>query len=52
MRLVVPRKYGYKSAKYVYRIELDDKPISGFWVAYGYPYEADVAPERLREGKY
>lgn len=52
VRLVVPRKYAYKSAKYVYRIELDDKPISGFWVAYGYPYDADVTPTRLREGKY
>ncbi len=52
VRLVVPRKYAYKSAKYIYRVELDDKPISGFWVAYGYPYDADVSASRLREGRY
>lgn len=48
LRLVVPRKLAYKSAKYVYRIELDNEPRLGYWEKYGYPYEADVPPERLR----
>ncbi|MCP4602966.1 MAG: molybdopterin-dependent oxidoreductase [Proteobacteria bacterium] len=52
LRLIVPRKFGYKSCKYVYRIELTDKPISGYWVARGYPYEGDVPKSRLRLGKY
>lgn len=51
-RLVVPRLLGYKSAKYVERIELTDQPIEGFWVAAGYGYDGDVPPERLRPGKY
>lgn len=51
-RLVVPRKYGYKNPKFVYRIELTDKPINGYWVAFGYPYDGDVPDSRLRPGKY
>jgi len=51
-RLVVPRLFGYKSAKYVERIELTDHPIEGYWVAKGYDYDAEVQPERLRPGKY
>lgn len=52
LRLVVPRKFGYKSAKYVYRIELTDAPLDAYWEQRGYTYEADVPPSRLREGKY
>lgn len=52
LRLVVPRLQGYKSAKYVYRMELDDKPVDGFWVKAGYPYSAQVPASRLRPGKY
>ncbi|MDJ0763548.1 MAG: molybdopterin-dependent oxidoreductase [Myxococcota bacterium] len=52
LRIVVPRKWAYKSAKYVYRIELDDKPIEGYWVARGYPYDADVPKDKLRPGKH
>jgi len=48
LRLVVPYKWGYKSAKYVYRIELTDGPISGFWVDRGYSYEGNVPEDRLR----
>ncbi len=51
-RLVVPRLYGYKNAKYVYRIELDDEPVLGFWEQAGYPYDGVVTERRLREGKY
>ena len=52
LRMVIPRKYAYKSAKYVYRIELTDGPVKGYWEKYGYSYEADVHEMRLREGKY
>jgi hypothetical protein len=52
LRLVVPRKFGYKSAKYVYRIELTDTPIEGYWEHRGYGYSADVPISRLRPGKY
>jgi DMSO/TMAO reductase YedYZ molybdopterin-dependent catalytic subunit len=52
LRLVVPRLYGYKSAKYVERIELTDQPVEGYWVEAGYPYGGEVAESRLREGKY
>jgi DMSO/TMAO reductase YedYZ molybdopterin-dependent catalytic subunit len=52
LRIVIPRKFGYKNAKYVYRITLADAPIQGFWEQYGYGYDADVPEDRLREGKY
>ncbi len=52
LRGVVPRKWGYKNVKYVYRIELDDELVEGFWVKSGYPYQGDVPPEKLRPGKY
>jgi hypothetical protein len=52
LRLVVPRLLGYKNAKYLERIELTDKAISGYWVAAGYPYDGEVPKTRLREGKY
>ena len=52
LRLIIPRKLGYKNAKYLYRIELTDTPLWGYWEQRGYPYEADVPESRLREGKY
>lgn len=52
LRIVVPRKFGYKNAKTVERIEFTDRPVRGYWVERGYPYDADVQPERLRPGKY
>jgi len=52
VRIVIPRLFGYKSAKYVERIELSDQPIEGFWVAQGYTYRGEVQPSRLRQGKY
>ncbi len=52
LRVVMPRKLGYKSAKYVDRIEVTDEPIDGYWVKLGYSYEADVPEHRLRPGKY
>ncbi len=52
LRLVVPRLLGYKNAKYVYRVELADAPVDGYWVRWGYPYAGEVPRDRLREGKY
>jgi len=52
LRLVVPRLWAYKSPKFVYRVELADGPVEGFWVAAGYPYDGEVPADRLREGKY
>jgi hypothetical protein len=52
LRLVVPRKFGYKSAKFLQRISLTDQPLAGSWEKWGYSYDADVQPERLRPGKY
>ena len=51
-RLVIPSKLGYKNAKYVYRIELDDKFVPGYWEQQGYPADGNVSPDRLRPGKY
>ncbi len=52
LRVVIPRLLGYKSAKYIHRIELTDRPINGFWVARGYTYDGEVPENRLREGKH
>ncbi|MBN2525120.1 MAG: molybdopterin-dependent oxidoreductase [Deltaproteobacteria bacterium] len=52
LRLIIPRKLGYKNAKYIYRIELTDAPHLGYWEQLGYPYDADVPDSRLRKGKY
>ena len=52
LRTVIPRLLGYKNAKYVYRVELTDAPIEGFWVRLGYGYDGEVPPARLREGHY
>ncbi|MFC1669326.1 molybdopterin-dependent oxidoreductase [Spirochaetota bacterium] len=42
LRLIIPYKWGYKNAKYVYRIEFTDEPVYGYWERWGYPYEANV----------
>ncbi|MBI5503083.1 MAG: molybdopterin-dependent oxidoreductase [Deltaproteobacteria bacterium] len=52
LRVVAPRLLGYKNAKYVRRIELRTTPLEGYWVRAGYPYEGEVPPSRLREGRY
>ncbi|MBI5017557.1 MAG: molybdopterin-dependent oxidoreductase [Deltaproteobacteria bacterium] len=52
LRAVIPRLLGYKNAKHVERIELSDRPLSGFWVAAGYPYGGEVPAARLRPGKF
>lgn len=40
VRLVVPNMYGYKSIKWVRRVEFSDKPLVGYWEQRGYPNEA------------
>ena len=49
-RVVVPRLYGYKNAKYVERIELVTTETVGFWPSYGYTTSGEVDPSRLRPG--
>lgn len=51
-RLVVPRLWAYKSAKYIDRIELTNEPLEGYWVALGYPYLGEVPEGRLRPDRY
>jgi DMSO/TMAO reductase YedYZ molybdopterin-dependent catalytic subunit len=52
LRVVVPRLFGYKNAKYVERLELNDKPLIGYWVAAGYDLAGLVPQNRLRSGHY
>jgi DMSO/TMAO reductase YedYZ molybdopterin-dependent catalytic subunit len=52
VRLVVPRLYGYKNAKYLSRIEVTDHAVTGYWEAYGYPYAGEIPASLLRPGKY
>ena len=42
LRLVLPWMYGYKGPKWVERIELTDRPFSGYWEQRGYPTDADL----------
>lgn len=42
LRLVVPKQLGYKSVKWVTRIELTDKPVQGYWEERGYPANAPI----------
>jgi DMSO/TMAO reductase YedYZ molybdopterin-dependent catalytic subunit len=41
LRLVVPRRYFWKSAKWVTRLEVVDRDAPGFWERNGYHNEAD-----------
>jgi len=42
VRLVVPGKWGYKSVKWVGRIEVDDTFDVGYWERQGYPDQATI----------
>jgi DMSO/TMAO reductase YedYZ molybdopterin-dependent catalytic subunit len=42
LRLVVPKQLGYKSVKWVTRIEVTDKPVTGYWEQRGYPSNAPI----------
>jgi len=48
-QLVAQSKLGYKWIKWVTRIELSDKPFSGYWEQRGYSNDADV-PKAWLEG--
>ena len=51
LRLVVPKQLGYKSVKWVTRIEVTDKPVQGYWEQRGYPSNAPDDPTgRRRRG--
>jgi DMSO/TMAO reductase YedYZ molybdopterin-dependent catalytic subunit len=42
LRLVVPKQLGYKSVKWVERIELTDSIRAGYWESNGYPEDAPI----------
>jgi DMSO/TMAO reductase YedYZ molybdopterin-dependent catalytic subunit len=42
LRLVVPKQLGYKSVKWVTRIEVTDKTVQGYWEQRGYPTNAPI----------
>ena len=42
LRLVVPKQLGYKSVKWVVRLEVTDHPVTGYWEHNGYPMDAPV----------
>jgi DMSO/TMAO reductase YedYZ molybdopterin-dependent catalytic subunit len=42
IRLVVPTQLGYKSVKFVRRLEVVDHGERGYWEQYGYPVDAPV----------
>jgi DMSO/TMAO reductase YedYZ molybdopterin-dependent catalytic subunit len=46
LRLIVPRKYFWKSAKWLKRIELLPTDRPGFWERYGYHNDADPWQEQ------
>lgn len=41
LRLIVPQKYGYKSAKWVYRLKFTEDKELGFWETHGYSDSAN-----------
>ena len=42
VRLLVPRMYGYKSVKWVNKIDFAPRPISGYWEVRGYDVDAYI----------
>jgi DMSO/TMAO reductase YedYZ molybdopterin-dependent catalytic subunit len=40
LRLIMPAMFGYKSVKWVYRIQVVEQPIVGFWEQRGYDMDA------------
>jgi DMSO/TMAO reductase YedYZ molybdopterin-dependent catalytic subunit len=45
LRLVLPKRYFWKSAKWIRGLELLDHDIPGFWERYGYHNNADFTKE-------
>jgi DMSO/TMAO reductase YedYZ molybdopterin-dependent catalytic subunit len=46
LRLVLPKRYFWKSAKWIRGLEFLDHDIPGFWERYGYHNEADFTKEQ------
>ncbi|HTX68309.1 MAG TPA: molybdopterin-dependent oxidoreductase [Thermoleophilia bacterium] len=42
LRLIVPKQLGYKSVKWVVRVELSAEQVPGYWESRGYPEDAPV----------
>jgi DMSO/TMAO reductase YedYZ molybdopterin-dependent catalytic subunit len=51
LRLIAPFDMAYKSIKFVWRLEVTDSAVDGWWTRANpiYPYEAPVPPDRLRK---
>ena len=49
LRLVVPKKWAYKSAKWVDHIRFLDKLELGYWEQRGYTQEAEIDPGVIKE---
>ncbi len=47
VRIFCPYLWGYKSAKSVVAITLEDRSISGYWEVRGYPDEAQITPRQV-----
>jgi DMSO/TMAO reductase YedYZ molybdopterin-dependent catalytic subunit len=45
LRLVVPKRYAWKSAKWIRALEFTDHNVRGFWEVRGYHIHADPWPE-------
>jgi DMSO/TMAO reductase YedYZ molybdopterin-dependent catalytic subunit len=44
LRMFIPHLWGYKSAKWLARIEFTDRMHGGYWEDRGYPREAPIQP--------
>jgi DMSO/TMAO reductase YedYZ molybdopterin-dependent catalytic subunit len=51
LRLVVPKRYFWKSAKWVRGLEFLDHDVRGFWERYGYNNDADPWKEERFSGE-
>ena len=49
LRMVIPHRYGYKSAKWLSRIEFTDEMRGGFWEDWGYPRTGYIEPGVTRD---
>ena len=49
VRIFCPYLWGYKSAKSVVAITLEDHSIPGYWEVRGYPDDAQIMPRRVHD---
>jgi len=47
VRIFCPYLWGYKSAKSVVAVTLEDRSVPGFWEVRGYPDGAQIKPRRV-----